>query len=331
MTTELMTWENGALEIHTRADFTVSGATLDLMAQRLTDNTRSAYAGQWRTFVAWCASTGRTALPATAQTVAEYAGHLASLDRSPSSFDQAFAAIGAAHIEAGQDQPNMVAARAVRTAHKRNRAERGAAKKQSAPVTLTAVRAIVDTLDVASLAGLRDRAAVVLGYSGMLRRSELAKLRVSDLRFTDEGLIVSIRTSKTDKESVGATVQLPYGSHASTCPVRTVAAWVATLAERGAAEGPLLRRIRRGDVLDPAGLSGAAVNDLVKRLAAKAGVANVTAHGLRAGAPTDAARKGVPTSLIADHGRWSKTSPTVLAYVRTADKWRDNPLIGIGL
>jgi hypothetical protein len=59
--------------------------------------------------------------------------------------------------------------------------------------------------------------------------------------------------------------------------------------------------------------------------------ADFTAHGLRAGGPTEAAKAGHPASFIAEHGRWSKTSPQVLEYIRPVDRWRDNPMRGIGM
>jgi integrase len=345
MATDLMTRENSGQTIiaeivpeYSGADYVVTDATLDRMKRKLTDNTRAAYDAQWSAFTTWCAAQGRVALPATPHTVVSYAGHLAELGRSASTMEQAWAAIVYTHRTSGHGRPSPEARDAyfdVITTHKRDRAVAGKRKRQSAPVTVNAVTAIVAQLDVSTLAGLRDRVVVVLGYSGTLRRSELASLDLADLRFTEDGLIVTVRTSKTDKQSAGEAVHLPYGSRGATCPVRTALAWLAALAERGITEGPLLRRVRRGDVLDAAGISGPAVNDIVKRLAATVadlpGSDRMTAHGLRAGGPTDMARKGVPTARIAEHGRWSKKSPTVMEYVRTADAWRDNPLIGIGL
>lgn len=56
-----------------------------------------------------------------------------------------------------------------------------------------------------------------------------------------------------------------------------------------------------------------------------------TAHGLRAGGATSAAKAGAPMSAITRHGRWADGSPVVAGYIRQADKWNDNPLHGIGL
>ena len=53
------------------------------------------------------------------------------------------------------------------------------------------------------LAGLRDRALLLLGFSGAFRRSELVYLDFEDLTFTRDGFIVLLRKSKTDQEGEG--------------------------------------------------------------------------------------------------------------------------------
>lgn len=316
-------------------DSFISDTTRERLQRSVPENTQRAYNRQWRTFTDWCDGHGRSPLPATAQTLAEYVSHLADLDRAPSTVEQAIAAIRTAHRLAGhRGLPETDAALAVLKVHRRDRAATGKRKRKAPPVTLTPLRAMIDASAPDTLAGKRDRALLVLGFALMARRSELAALRIEDLAFTDDGLTVLIRSSKTDQEAVGAEVHVPHGVHPDTDPVRVVRAYLDALAGHRVTDGPLLRRVNRWGQLQPGGLSGAAVNEVVQRLAAAAGLANAdyfTAHGLRAGGPTEAAKAGHPTSFIADHGRWSKTSPQVLEYIRPVDKWRDNPMRGIGL
>jgi len=54
--------------------------------------------------------------------------------------------------------------------------------------------------------GLRDRALLLLGFSGAFRRSELVALDVSDLEETDDGFRITIRHSKTDQEGRGQVI-----------------------------------------------------------------------------------------------------------------------------
>lgn len=313
----------------------LSPGTRDRIERSVPANTKAAYTRQAKVFLRWCAEHGRTPLPATPQTLADYVSHLADLGRAPATIEQAIAAIRTAHRQSGhRGHPDTEAALRVLRTHRRDWAEAGNRRKQSAPVTLDVIRAVVDITDPATLAGLRDRVLVVLGFSLMDRRSELANLRLGEVAVTPEGITAFIRFSKTDQDAAGATVHVPAGVHPDTDPVRVVQAWTGALAALGETDGPLLRQVNRWDQLQPGGMSGQAINARLKTLVTLAGVpsaAAITAHGLRAGGATEAAKAGHPVAFIAEHGRWSKNSPKVLDYIRSVDKWRDNPMRGIGL
>lgn len=75
----------------------------------------------------------------------------------------------------------------------------------------------------ANLQGIRDRALLVVGF----RRSELTALNLDDVTETEDGLVLSLRRSKTDQEGQGSKVALPWGSHPETCPVRSYRTWKA--------------------------------------------------------------------------------------------------------
>src|SRR5690349_24485037 len=93
---------------------------------------------------------------------------------------------------------------------------------------------MVDTLPASTL-GVRDRALLLLGFAGAFRRSELVGLDIGDVRQTADGLVVTIRRSKTDQEGAGREVGIPYGSTPATCPVRAVRGWLDVRAIAGAA------------------------------------------------------------------------------------------------
>jgi len=65
--------------------------------------------------------------------------------------------------------------------------------------------------------GIRDRALLLLGFAGALRRSELVALDVTDVTPSDNGLVVMLRRSKTDQEGRG-----PYGRHPVRLPPRNL-------------------------------------------------------------------------------------------------------------
>lgn len=320
---------------HTAADHALSEHTRRLIADGVPANTRRAYARQWAAFTAWCADHGRLALPATGATLAEYTAALCTAGQAPASIEQALAAVRTMHRLSGHPgQPSTEAARLALRAHKRRRAEGGGrGQREAPPITIDALRAMVAACDLATTRGRRDRLLLVLGLALMGRRSELVALLRDDVREVADGLEVTIRTSKTDKDSAGETIAIPRGSHPLTDPVTAWRDWLTALDQAGQDGGRLLRRVNRHGGVGPS-LGADAVNVIVRDLAVRAGVPSaetVTAHSLRAGGATVAYAAGVPVAVIAKHGRWAPASPVVLRYIRAVDRWRDNAMRNVGL
>ena len=140
------------------------------------------------------------ALPAGPETVACYVADLAKAAK-PATIDARLAAISAAHRAAGYDSPAKE--EAVRLVRRGVRRTLGTAQRQVRPITVPELRAMVGRLDN-DLAGCRDRALLLLGFAGALRRCELVGLDVADLIEGTDGLTVRLRRSKTDQEAPGA-------------------------------------------------------------------------------------------------------------------------------
>ncbi|MEV0754990.1 tyrosine-type recombinase/integrase [Streptosporangium sp. NPDC050280] len=321
---------------YTAADFTISDSTRVRLADSVPANTRRAYTRQWNAFTTWCAANGsRVPLPATAQTFTDYVTHLADTGYAPASIEQAMGAIRSCHTTAGHEgQPHGRAALQVLRQHRRHLAENGQRhQKEAPPVTIPVLRAMVDACPENTVVGIRDRLLLVLGLALMGRRSELVALNRADVTQTEHGLDVAIRTSKTDKNSVGEIIAVPRGDHPLTDPVDAWLTWTRLLDEAGHHDGRLLRRLYVHDTIGRS-LGGDAINEIVRSCAIRAGVpraAEYTAHSLRAGGATVAYAAGRPISVIAKHGRWSPTSPVLLRYIRAVDRWRDNAMRGVGL
>lgn len=64
-----------------------------------------------------------------------------------------------------------------------------------------------------NLIGARDRALILLGFSGAFRRSELVGPVVEDCSFNGDGLTVTRRRSKIDQAAAGRKIGIPYGSN----------------------------------------------------------------------------------------------------------------------
>lgn len=96
-------------------------------------------------------------------------------------------------------------------------------------------------------AGARDAALLLVGFAAAVRRSELIALDIADLEHRHEGLVVTLRRSKTDQDGTGRQIGLPHGSNPATCPVRNLRTWL-ELAD--ISDGPLFRPIDRHGRID---------------------------------------------------------------------------------
>jgi len=215
--------------------------------------------------------------------------------------------------------PNPARSGLVRELMQGLRRRMGVRPARKAAATVDVVRRMVDALPEGPR-GLRDRALLLLGFAGALRRGELVGLDVEDLEEAPEGLRLTLRRSKTDQEGAGAVVAVCRGADPSTCPVRAVEAW--RLAA-GLEAGPLFRPVDRHGNVSPARLTGHAVARVVKGAAEVAGLdaRQLSGHSLRAGHVTQAARCGVEERDIARTTR-HRSVEVLRGYVREADTFR---------
>jgi integrase len=165
----------------------------------------------------------------------------------------------------------------------------------------------------------------MLGFGGAFRRSELVALDIADLEETDEGLRVTIRRSKTDQEGQGATIAIVRGG--ACCPCRALKAW---LDAAGIHEGAIFRPVAKGGKVRDRRLTSKSVCDQVKVYADRIGLnaASFSAHSLRAGFLTSAARRGASVFKMRDVSR-HKSMDVLQAYVRDADLFRDHAGAGL--
>jgi integrase len=182
------------------------------------------------------------------------------------------------------------------------------------------------------LAGLRDRALLLLTFAGALRRSELCAVEVEHLTWKPRGLELLLPRSKTDQEGEGVRIGIPRGKNEETCPVRAVRAWLQTA---GIDRGPVFRAVTRQGTVRSGALSGEAVRLIVVRRAKLAGIKAtrlepISPHGLRAGFVTTAYRNGVPDEEIMGHSR-HRSLTVMRSYVRRSKLSQASPAGKVGL
>ena len=163
------------------------------------ENTKRAYRSDWADFSAWCSAHGLAPITAAPSTVRLYLVELA--DRCKvATLRRRLASVSKAHQVAGHPSPST--APDVRETFAGIRRALGTAPTAKAAATVDLLRRMVEDLN-GSPAGLRDRALLLLGFVGAFRRSELVGLNVEDLAPVREGLLVTLRRSKTDQEGKG--------------------------------------------------------------------------------------------------------------------------------
>lgn len=169
--------------------------------------------------------------------------------------------------------------------------------------------------------GARDRALLLLGFCGALRRSELAAVKMEDLEFNSQGLILTLPRSKTDQMGQGRKIGIPKG-RGRICPVGSVAFWI----EKSLIQsGPLFPAITKGGRISAGAVSDRSIGDIIKFYAARAGLdpTRYSGHSLRAGLATSAAQHGVSSWKIRQ--QTGHKSDTMLArYIRDGDIFTDN-------
>ena len=284
--------------------------------------TRKAYGTDFRLFAAWCDAKGAASLPALPETVAAFLAAEAGTGVKPSTLGRRVAAIRYAHKLASLPTPTD--AEGVKATIRGIRRTFGGAKVKKSPAVAAKVKGMVATAPN-GLAGLRDRALLLLGFAGAFRRSELVALDVADTEQSPAGLRVTVRRAKTDQEGIGRTLAIAKGDIA--CPVSALAAW---LGAAGISSGPLFRPIDKAGTVADSRLTDRSVANIVKAYAARAGfdASAYSGHSLRSGFLTSAAAAGASIFKMMDVSG-HRSVETLRGYVRDAELFTNHAGAGL--
>ncbi len=169
---------------------------------------------------------------------------------------------------------------------------------------------------------IRNRALLLVGFFGAFRRSGLVALKWEQVSFEGDGVVITLPRSKTDQAGDGQKVIIPFGNE-DRCPVRALIDWRQASCQWS---GFVFRWVSKiGNVMNK-GISGFQVNRIIQLLAKEVGLANAdqySAHSLRRGFATEAARKGASMPAIQRHGRW-KSTRTVIEYIEAGRQFSDS-------
>lgn len=306
------------------SNMSLSGKSKQRLERTKADNTVKAYAADWRDFSDWCCHHNLCALPATPETIVNYINDLAD-DAKANTVSRRITAISENHIAAGYDRENNPAkAGIVRASMSSIRREKGTFQHGKSPILLETLKLLAGNFIDNDLPTLRDKALLFLGFAGAFRRSELVQIKVDDLTFTPQGLVVFLPRAKGDQFGKGSTIAIPYAPDASICAVRAVHDWLRAAEIKS---GPLFRAFKRNQALRPEQLSDKSVALIVKKHIKKAGLdeTDFAGHSLRRGFATSAAQHDIDTLSIMRQTR-HKSEKMVHRYIEQGNLFNNNPL-----
>ena len=274
--------------------------------------TKRAYRNDLDHFRAW----GGTLPSSDAQLAAYLAANAETL--SVATLVRRLAGISVAHEAHGL--PNPVRSPLVRATMRGIRRERGSAQRQAKPLLRDDLFAILAATGD-GLKDIRDRALLLIGFAGGFRRAELVTLGCADIEHVRQGIVITLRRSKTDQEGVGRKIGIPLG-RTRWCPVAALDRW---LAAAGIEAGPVFRRVDRHGRASDESLSPEAVSLVVRERVAATGFdpSGYSGHSLRAGFATSAVQAGVSTLKV--RAQTGHASDAMLSrYVRDGELFLGN-------
>lgn len=204
----------------------------DYARQAASENTLKAYAKDWAHFARWCRMRGADPLPCSPQMIGLYITDLAApQSRSPalsvSSIERRLSGLAWSYAQRGErlDRKDRHIA-SVLAGIRRKHARPPVQKEAILPEDL---RDMLATLPH-DLRGLRDRAILLIGFAGGLRRSEIVSLDHGKddtpngggwVEVLEDGVLITLRGKTGWRE-----VEIARGSSDQTCPVHALTQWL---------------------------------------------------------------------------------------------------------
>lgn len=195
-------------------------------------NTNKAYAADWKHFARWCRLKGTDPLPPSAEIIGLYLADLASsAGPSPalsvSTIERRLSGLAWNYAQRGlsldrKDRHIATVLAGIKRKHARPPVQKEAILPED-------ILAMVATLPF-DLRGLRDRAILLIGYAGGLRRSEIVSLDVGKDDTPDSGGWIEILADGAvltlNAKTGWREVEIGRGSSDQTCPVHALEQWL---------------------------------------------------------------------------------------------------------
>ena len=280
--------------------------TLKNLRNSKANNTLRAYHSDFRDFSIFCSNNGFSSLPSQPKIIALYITHLSKSSKF-STLKRRIASISVFHKHKGHylDTKHPII---MENLHgiKRTLGSRQKAKK---PLLINNLKSIIKVIDKENI---RDKALILVGFSGGFRRSELVNIDFEDIEFVSEGVKILIQRSKNDQSGEGTIKAIPYFDNHEFCPVIALKEYIKS------------KNNNEGKIFS---ISDKSVALIIKKYAEKAGLdpSKYAGHSLRSGFATTAAEYGAEErNIMAMTGH--KTTQMVRRYIQEANLFKNNAL-----
>ena len=275
-------------------------------------NTLRAYQSDYKDFLLFCSKNGFQAMPTQPKILSIYLTHLSSFSKY-STLKRRLASISILHKTKGHyiDTKHPVIIENLMGIKRRN----GSNQKGKKPLLINDLKIIINSIHQSnekSLKKVRDKALVLIGFSGGFRRSELVSLEFEDVEFVSEGVKIFVKRSKTDQSGEGMTKAIPYFDNHNFCPVLALKNWMELI------------DIKNGKIFN---ISDKNVALIIKKYANYAGLDSnkYAGHSLRSGFATSTAESGADErNIMAMTGH--KSTEMVRRYIKEANLFKNNAL-----
>ena len=293
--------------------------TIQNIKSSKSSNTLRAYKSDIKTFEDFCNNLNLNSLPANPKTISFFLTEI-SRNNKLSTIKRKLAAIKVIHKLSGYyiDLKNPIISENLNSIKK----QLGSFQISKKPILLKDLKKIIDCInnEKETKKKLRDKALILIGFSGAFRRSELVSIEYEDLEFVDEGLKIFIKKSKTDQLGEGMVKAIPYFENKIFCPVSNLKEWINFIS---------INKTKNKKIFE---MSDRNVALIIKKYSKLAGLnpSNYAGHSLRSGFATSTAENGAEErQIMAMTGH--KSNQMVRRYIQESNLFKNNALNKINL
>jgi site-specific recombinase XerD len=275
-------------------------------------NTLRAYQSDYNDFLLFCSKNGFQAMPTQPKILSLYITHLASYSKY-STLKRRLASISIIHKTKGQyiDTKHPIIVENLMGIKRTI----GSNQKGKKPLLINDLKLLIKAIDKSkekNIRKIRDKALVLIGFSGGFRRSELVDIEYEEIEFVEEGVKIFVKRSKTDQSGEGMTKAIPYFDNINFCPVKALNKWIVEA------------ELKEGKIFN---ISDKSVALIIKKYANYAGLDahRYAGHSLRSGFATSTAESGAEErNIMTMTGH--KSTEMVRRYIKEANLFKNNAL-----